>query len=146
VSYRHVMVGSDGSDTAHIAVQQAAELAKAFGARLTIVTAYPKVRPRTAAGVPDDMQWMATDASSAEAQAKKGMQLAKQVGVDDVHTSVAPGDPAEVVLDAAKMLGADLLLLGNKGMASASRFLLGNVPNKVSHHAPCDMIIVRTAG
>ena len=146
MSYRHVMVGSDGSETAHLAVQQAAELAKAFGARLTVVTAYPKVRPRTAAGVPDDMQWMATDAAGAEEQARKGMQIAKQAGVTDVHSSVAPGDPAEVVLDAAKLLAADLLILGNKGMASASRFLLGNVPNKVSHHAPCDMIIVRTAG
>jgi nucleotide-binding universal stress UspA family protein len=45
----------------------------------------------------------------------------------------------------AETEGADLIVVGNKGMTGARRFLLGNVPNKVSHHAPCSVLIVRTS-
>ena len=54
------------------------------------------------------------------------------------------GDPADAILDVAEELGADLIVVGNKGMSGAKRFLLGSVPNKVSHHAPCSVLIVRT--
>ena len=55
------------------------------------------------------------------------------------------GDPAEMLVETAEDTGADLIVVGSKGMASATRFVLGNVPNKVSHHAPCDVMIVHTA-
>ena len=54
------------------------------------------------------------------------------------------GDPADAILDVAEEIGADLIVVGNKGMTGAKRFLLGSVPNKVSHHAPCSVYIVRT--
>ena len=54
------------------------------------------------------------------------------------------GDPADAILDVAEELGADLIVVGNKGMTGAKRFLLGSVPNQVSHHAPCAVMIVRT--
>src|SRR5258708_5498195 len=55
-----------------------------------------------------------------------------------------PVHPAAAILDVAEEKGADLIVVGNKGMTGARRFLLGSVPNKVSHHAPCNVMIVRT--
>ena len=54
------------------------------------------------------------------------------------------GDPADAILDVAEERKADLIIVGNKGMTGAKRFLLGSVPNKVSHHAPCSVLIIRT--
>ncbi len=61
-----------------------------------------------------------------------------------VHTFARQGEPADAILDVAEEQGADLIVVGNKGMTGAKRFLLGSVPNKVSHHAPCSVLIVRT--
>ena len=58
--------------------------------------------------------------------------------------SPAKGDAADAILDVAEEQAADLIVVGNKGMTGAKRFLLGSVPNKVSHHAPCSVLIVRT--
>jgi nucleotide-binding universal stress UspA family protein len=69
---------------------------------------------------------------------------AKQEGLADVQTYSREGDPADAILDVAEETGADLIIVGNKGMTGAKRFLLGSVPNKVSHHAPCGVMIVRT--
>jgi nucleotide-binding universal stress UspA family protein len=62
----------------------------------------------------------------------------------EVNTHSREGDPADAILDVAEETGADLVVVGNKGMTGARRFLLGSVPNKVSHHAPCGVYIVRT--
>ena len=56
------------------------------------------------------------------------------------------GDPADVLLSAAEDLGADLIVVGNRGMTGTKRFLLGSVPNKVSHHASCSVMILHTTG
>ena len=62
----------------------------------------------------------------------------------EVQTHPVEGDPAEAILNVAEKTDADLIVVGNKGMTGARRFLLGSVPNNVSHHAPCSVIIVRT--
>ena len=68
---------------------------------------------------------------------------AREAGIK-VNTHPREGDPADAILDVAEETGADLVVVGNKGMTGARRFLLGSVPNKVSHHAPCGVYIVRT--
>jgi nucleotide-binding universal stress UspA family protein len=68
----------------------------------------------------------------------------KANGVSVVQTYAREGDPADAILDVAEETNADLIVVGNKGMTGARRFLLGSVPNKVSHHAPCNVMIVRT--
>ena len=68
---------------------------------------------------------------------------AQEAGVE-VDTHPREGDPADAILDVAEEIGADLIVVGNKGMTGARRFLLGSVPNKISHHAPCSVYIVRT--
>ena len=67
----------------------------------------------------------------------------REAGVE-VETFAREGDPADAILDVAEERGADLVVVGNKGMTGAKRFLLGSVPNKVSHHAPCSVLIIRT--
>ena len=68
---------------------------------------------------------------------------ARGAGVD-VMVFARQGDPADAILDVAEETGADLIVVGNKGMTGAKRFLLGSVPNKISHHAPCSVLIIRT--
>ena len=78
------------------------------------------------------------DGTLAEASEK-----AQEAGVD-VQVHARQGDPADAILDVAEETNADLIIVGNKGMTGAKRFLLGSVPNKVSHHAPCSVLIIRT--
>ena len=69
--------------------------------------------------------------------------LAREASVP-VELYARQGDPADAILDVAEEQGADLIVVGNKGMTGAKRFLLGSVPNKISHHAPCSVLIIRT--
>jgi nucleotide-binding universal stress UspA family protein len=146
--YRNVVVGTDGSETAELAVRHAAELAKAFGARLTVVTAFvpnPEEEAKRLEEAPDDVRWAITDATSADERARRARGIARDMGVADVVLRVDSGDPASLLIDAADDASGDVIVVGSKGMTSAKRFVLGSVPNKVSHHAPCDVVIVHTA-
>ena len=68
---------------------------------------------------------------------------AEEQGVE-VDWEARPGHPADVILDIASERGVDLIVVGNKGMTGARRYLLGGVSDKISHHAPCSVMIVRT--
>lgn len=62
----------------------------------------------------------------------------------DIDVRVESGHPAQVLMDVAERDGYDLLVLGNKGMRGLERLMLGSVPNKVSHHLPCSLLVVKT--
>jgi nucleotide-binding universal stress UspA family protein len=142
-----LVVGTDGSETAGEAVRQTAELAKRLDATVHIVSAYepvPEGRLREERQqVPEDLQWMVNPREDVNATLKSAAQVLEGVGVK-VDTHAREGDPADAILDVAEEQGADLIVVGNKGMTGAKRFLLGSVPNKVSHHAPCSVMIIRT--
>jgi nucleotide-binding universal stress UspA family protein len=142
-----IVVGTDGSDTAREAVRQAVELAARLGARLEIVSAYepvPGARLREEAQqAPADLQWLVNPREDVDATLREAAEAARQGGVEAV-TYARQGDPADAILDVAEERGADLIVVGNKGMTGARRFLLGSVPNRVSHHAPCSVLIIRT--
>ncbi len=145
--FRSIVVGTDGSPTASEAVRQAVELAKEVGARIQLVSAYEPVsssRLRVEkTQVPDDLQWMVNPREDVDATLEDAAETVRGAGVD-VETYARQGDPADAILDVAEETGADLVVVGNKGMTGAKRFLLGSVPNKVSHHAPCSVLIIRT--
>ena len=146
--YAHVVVGTDGSASATEAVRHAAGLAATFGAKLTIVTAFaadPDRAARDQAEAPEELRWTVTDSAIATERATEGRRIAREAGATDVDVYVEAGDPADVVLGTADLRGADVIVMGSKGMTKATRFLVGSVPNKISHHAPCDVIIVPTA-
>ena len=142
-----IVVGTDGSETAGEAVRQATDLAKAVGARIHVVSAFEPVgnqrlrEERTQ--VPDDMQWMVNEREDVEATLRGAAERIEEAGVE-VETFARQGDPADAILDVAEEQNADLIIVGNKGMTGAKRFLLGSVPNKVSHHAPSSVLIIRT--
>jgi nucleotide-binding universal stress UspA family protein len=78
-----------------------------------------------------------------ETSLAEAAEAADAAGVE-AHTHAREGDPADVIVDLAEEREADLIIVGNKGMTGARRFLLGSVPDKISHHAPCSVLIVRT--
>jgi nucleotide-binding universal stress UspA family protein len=145
--FSSIVVGTDGSDTASEAVRQAVDMAKALGATVELVSAYtpvPEQRLREERrNAPEDVQWAINPRQEVEASLEDAADVARAAGVV-VSTHARQGDPADAILDVAEERGADLVIVGNKGMTGARRFLLGSVPNKVSHHAPCSVLIIRT--
>lgn len=142
-----IVVGTDGSDTAAQAVVQAGDLAEKLGASLVIVSAFDPVsnarleRERTDA--PSDVEWSINEREDVDAMLGQVAAPLKERSIE-VKVTARQGNPADAILDVAEEEGADLIVVGNKGMAGARRFLLGSVPNKISHHAPCSVLIVRT--
>ncbi|HVD86683.1 MAG TPA: universal stress protein [Solirubrobacterales bacterium] len=145
--FKRIVVGTDGSDTAAGAVRQAIELARLSKAQLSIVSAYEPISGRRVQGeqvdAPADVQYeigpredvnLVLDAAAAEAR-KEGIE---------VQTHPIEADPADAILNVAEQTDADLIVVGNKGMTGARRYLLGSVPNNISHHAPASVLIVQT--
>jgi nucleotide-binding universal stress UspA family protein len=148
--FASIVVGTDGSDTARTAVRAAIEMAGQLGARLHIVSAYepPSAQRLRRAGdlatANDDRDWAVSPHSDVLALLDQARSEAEGAGLDEVETFARQGDAADAILDVAEEQRAGLIVVGNKGMTGAKRFLLGSVPNKVSHHAPCSVLIVRT--
>jgi nucleotide-binding universal stress UspA family protein len=145
--FNRIVVGTDGSETAAEAVRQAVDLAKLSGAELSIVSAYEPVSKRRLEGeqqgAPEDVQYEIGPREDVNLVLDAAAAAAKQEGVE-VQTHPVEGAPSDAILNVAEETSADLIVVGNKGMTGARRFLLGSVPNNVSHHAPCSVIIVRT--
>jgi nucleotide-binding universal stress UspA family protein len=147
-AFSSIVVGTDGSDTAAEAVERAIALALALGSSLEIVSAYELPSDQRLRGEQmqalHDPQWALSPRSDVLALLADTKTLATKAGVGEVDTHARQGDAADAILDVAEEQGADLIVIGNKGLTGAKRFLLGSVPNKVSHHAPCSVLIVRT--
>jgi nucleotide-binding universal stress UspA family protein len=145
--FTRIVVGTDGSETAAEAVRQAVDLAKLAGAQLSIVSAFEPVSKRRLEGeqqdAPADVQYEIGPREDVNLVLDAAAAAAKTEGIE-VQTHPVEGGPSEAILGVAEETKADLIVVGNKGMTGARRFLLGSVPNNVSHHAPCSVIIVRT--
>ena len=145
--FNRIVVGTDGSESAAEAVRQAVELAGLTGARLDVVSAYEPVPNRRVesevAQAPGDVAHEFGPREEATFALDSAVGAATAAGVE-VTPHAMDGDPADAILDVAEKVGADLIMVGNKGMTGARRFLLGSVPNKVSHHSPCSVIIAKT--
>ena len=145
--FSRIVVGTDGSDSAREAMRQAASLAQLTGASLDVVSAYePVPSSRVSAeqgGAPADVQHEFGPREDVNFALDGAAGIARDFDVE-IKSHPRDGDPADAILQVAEEVDADLIVVGNKGMTGARRFLLGSVPNKVSHHAPCSVIIVRT--
>ena len=91
-----------------------------------------------------DIRWPVPPRKDALAVLESARRDAEAAGVADVETFPRVGDAADAILDVAEEQGTDMIIVGHKGLTGATRFLLGSVSNKVSHHAPCSVLIVRT--
>jgi nucleotide-binding universal stress UspA family protein len=142
-----IVVGTDGSETAAIAVTEAAGWAAKLGAKLLIVSAVPPLTTtrihEARRAVPEEFRWRFEPLAELEDTLAAAKEAVADTGVE-VETLAKEGDPADVIIAAAEEHQAGLIVVGNRGMTGANRFLLGSVPNKVSHHASCSVLIVRT--
>ncbi len=144
-----VLVGTDGSQTAATAVAHAIEVARGLGATLQIVSAYepvPEGRLRQETlRAPSSAAWTVNPREEVLTLLESAQRDAHEAGLAQVETFARVGDAADAILDVAEEQRSDLIVIGNKGMTGATRFLLGSVSNKISHHAPCSVMIVRTS-
>jgi nucleotide-binding universal stress UspA family protein len=135
--YSKIVVGTDGSGSATRAVERAVELARRLGAELLVVHAHPEANVGYGLSGENYPEIARGQEILAEAESRHAADVA-------VRTVLRKGEAAESLLDVAEEEGADLIVVGNKGMAGARRFLVGSVPNRVSHHSVCDVLIVHT--
>lgn len=148
--YKSIVVGTDGSAGANLAVDAAIELARLCGAQLHVVhahkvtTSYLAAGPEIAVSPVDIME--SNDAIHAEGQriCEQVARRADRVGVQ-AETHCVAGDAVDALLRVAEDATADLVVVGNRGMTGVRRFVLGSVPNKLSHHCPSSLLIVDTA-
>lgn len=133
------MIGTDGSERAERAVDRAGEIAKSLNAAVHVVSAYGKNPEGLLTGtVPEEKE----DRTRARHSVERAQRRLARIGVES-ETHVWPGEPAEALVRIADEQGAQMIVIGNRGMAGARR-VLGSVPNTVSHHAACDVLIVAT--
>jgi nucleotide-binding universal stress UspA family protein len=139
-----VAVGTDGSDTAKVAVDFAMDMAEKYGAKLLIASAYKPVSEgqlrKEKQEAPEDIQWSINPSEEVDTTLRAVEEEAKERGLE-YASEARNGDPAEVLCDIAEAHGADVIVVGNKGM---QRRLLGSVPNSVAHKAPCSVMVVKT--
>jgi nucleotide-binding universal stress UspA family protein len=137
--FQRILVGTDGSGTAAHAVAHAVELAKVTGAELLVISAYSS---------PKDAPPQFSDSSAAPGvEISRGLlqDVEKRYGGDvKLRTVMREGSPADAIIEVAEEENIDLIIVGNKGMTGARRFVLGSVPNAVTHHAPSHVLIVHT--
>ena len=144
--YTSIVVGTDGSSRARQAVHEAARLAKLTGAKLHLVSAY---HPPSQATMGLAAEVVVT-APVSDVDVRRSVEaildeLAREITKDGVAVATYPcvGGAADALLEVAEHQKADLIVVGSRGMAGARRFL-GSVPNNVSHHANCSVLIVHT--
>jgi nucleotide-binding universal stress UspA family protein len=142
--FETIVVGTDGSDTAAEAVRRASDIAKSSGGVLHVVSAYKPLEGAHVTGAgPEGGQWRVGEDVQVETILRDTLDTLSESGVS-ITEHALKGDPADAIIGVAESEGADLVVVGNKGMTGARRFLLGSVPDKVAHHAPCTVMIVRT--
>jgi nucleotide-binding universal stress UspA family protein len=131
-----VAVGTDGSATAEEAVKQAADIAKRFEAKLVLLSA-----AASPGGGDDDPERQCLNPSTRLGTILQRTESRLRREGIDCETHIADGDPAEVLVRLAGECGADMLVIGNRGL---KRRVLGSVPNTVTHKADCSVLVVKT--
>ena len=146
--YSTIIVGTDGSESALRAVEQAAEIAGARSARLHVVCAYHPLTAKElsilAASVGPTSTYQVAGTDAAEQALEAARQRAVDAGASDVTATLVKGDPGQALLTTAREQNANLIVVGNRGINTLSGRLLGSVPSDVSQRASCDVLIVHT--
>ena len=149
--YQTVVVGTDGSESSLRAVARAGALAGACGATLVIACAYLPAESdeREIAAAKDalrDDAYQVVGSHPAEDTVRTAAERASKAGATDVKTVAVKGSPVETLLDVVKKESADLLVVGNRGLAGIKGRLLGSVPADATRRSQCDVLVVHTTG
>ncbi len=136
-----IVVGIDGSATAHEASQRAAEMAAKFGRPLHLVMAVPRVRVEQINEGTTSEKFTFDNVAVAESILKSAASEFRSLV--SATTSVVIADPAKALCDEADRLSASCIVVGNKRVQGAAR-VLGSIAGGVSKSAPCDVLVVHT--
>ena len=126
--FQSILLGTDGSATARIAEYAATMLARATGGQLIVVSAF---------------DGSAGSQQTAEEAVREARGRVEAAGVG-AWSEVVEGDPAPALVEFADRVNAELMVIGDVGMGEGGRLRLGGVPDRISHSAPCSVLIVRT--
>jgi nucleotide-binding universal stress UspA family protein len=138
---RSIVVGTDGSTDAELAIERAAEIAKPTGAKVHLVTVVHN--PTFHEPIASSARMGDVDVGGvAEGVLARGERALKDAGVD-VETHSREGDPARALTEIADELDADLIIVGARGLSRLEQFLLGSVSSKLSHYARRSVMVVR---
>ncbi|AEA25580.1 universal stress protein [Pseudonocardia benzenivorans] len=146
-AYKTIVVGTDGSATSFAAVERAASVAADSGAKLVVVSAFTPSDPGDTAGAEDALKGEAhlvRGWTPAEEALREAADRARAAGAGEVSTHAVDGAPVEVLRAAVRDHGADLLVVGNRGLNTLSGRLLGSVPSDAARRAGVDVLIVHT--
>ena len=146
-AYQHIVVGTDGSDTSFIAVDRAGAIAGDSDATLIIVCAYSPSSKESIERAQDQLgsdAYQGVGSAPAEDTVSRARDRAMKAGARKIETTVARGDAAQVLRDAARNYKADLLVVGNRGLNTLAGRILGSVPAEVARHSGVDVLIVHT--
>lgn len=141
--YNKIVVGTDGSKSSLLAVERAAKMAAAFDATLIIGCAYYENKEEASKTLRQDSVTILGD-DTAKANLSAGREHAEKFGVKSIETAVRPGTPVQALMAIVNEFGADLLVVGNRGINSLTGRLLGSVPADVARQSDCDVMIVHT--
>ncbi len=146
--YETILVGTDGSETALVAVDRAADLASRVQARLVMVSAFhaaPETRVEAERrGAPADIVRAINGKEEVDKVLAGAKHRAEARGASDVVTMAVEGSASDVLLNMAEKVDASVIVVGSVGLTGAKRFLMGSVPSRVTHYAEVDVLVVRT--
>jgi nucleotide-binding universal stress UspA family protein len=147
--YRTVVVGTDGSESSLRAVSRAGALAGACGAQLVIACAYLPLEPhelelQRARAVLGEDAYHVLGPAPAEEKVRAAAERAVAGGAGDVRTVAVAGAPVEGLLEVVRDAGADLLVVGNRGLRGLAGRLLGSVSAEATRRSTVDVLVVHT--
>lgn len=147
--FKTIVVGTDGSKGAHEALTAAGELARLVGAESVhvVTAAHPYSRfdiNDMEARLPAEFHDLISPHSRADDRFTRAEDVLRPFGIHAAHHELDVG-AADAILDVAKEVRADLIVVGARGLSPIGRFFRGSVSTKVAHHAPCSVLIVEHA-
>ncbi|MEZ0052920.1 nucleotide-binding universal stress UspA family protein [Mycobacterium sp. MAA66] len=144
--YQTVVVGTDGSDSSLRAVERAAQIAAGANAKLVVATAYfPQGEDQRAADVLKEEGYQVAGDAPIYAILREARDRAEAAGATQVEEKAVVGAPVDALVDLAKDVQADLLVVGNVGLSTIAGRLLGSVPANVARRSQVDVLIVHTS-
>jgi nucleotide-binding universal stress UspA family protein len=147
IGYTTILVGTDGSASSYVAVERAAQVAAGSGARLVIACAFHPMNRRQEERAADQLghdAYKVHGSNPADTVLNEAHERARAAGAREIELKPIDGDPVDVLLKLAADVGADLIVIGNRGLNSLAGRLLGSVPANISHRATCDVLIAHT--
>jgi len=141
--FKRIVTAYDGSDHAIKALNTAIELAKAFNSKLDVVEVVDTAALLGMGFAPIPSDVIAQVYNKAQNDVEQAKKKAQEAGVKDVTSQVLEGDPATSIIEYASKNGADLIVMGSRGLSTFKRLVLGSVSSKVVQESRVPVLVVK---